>query len=265
MADAAFFQPVADVLDRLMAEGIATLLAMLGAIFLAAVLRAFTGFGFALGALPVLGAVLQPGTAVSVVVLLTLLVSLTTLRGYWGRVPVGPMAPILVLSLLGTLLGARLLALIDKASFQLLVGVVVMLSSLLLMRQSVHVAAPPRLVGWLAGLASGVLNGAVAVPGPPVIVYAMARFRDAADSRAFLMVFFLFSSAAAVIAFAFGGYLGLEEMLLVVAAYPAMVAGDRLGFFLFWRYGSSLYRRVAVAGLFLMGAASVAQAVMGAA
>ena len=55
-------------------------------ILCAAVMRAFTGFGFALMAVPLLSLFLLPTDAVVLVALLTLTTSLVTYRAWWGRV-----------------------------------------------------------------------------------------------------------------------------------------------------------------------------------
>jgi hypothetical protein len=54
-------------------------------ILCAAVMRAFTGFGFALMAVPLLSLFLLPTDAVVLVALLTLTTSLVTYRAWWGR------------------------------------------------------------------------------------------------------------------------------------------------------------------------------------
>tara|TARA_R110002096_G_scaffold299538_2_gene494292 strand:+ start:562 stop:1314 length:753 start_codon:yes stop_codon:yes gene_type:complete len=230
------------------------IIGMLAAVFIAAMLRAFTGFGFALAALPVLSMFLAPSTSVSIIATLTLLISLPTLKSYWGVVPFPPIAGMLALSAMGTLGGVYILLLISPDIFRLSIGITVMIACALLSRfrpKERKIGGP---LAWLVGLSSGIMNGAIAIPGPPVIVYAMAVFPEPAKSRAFLMLFFLFSAIFAVSGFAWEGIIGWQEIGLIALALPSMLAGDKLGFWLFHKHGTNTYRKIAIIALFAIGA-----------
>ena len=108
-------------------------------------------------------------------------------------------------------------------------------------------------LGGMAGLLSGLLNGAFAIPGPPVIVYAMATEPDPARSRALLLTFFLFSSTVALGAYTAAGFVTPLSPWLFLLAFPAMYVGDKVGYHLFHRFGTAFYRRVALAVLFSVG------------
>ena len=153
------------------------LLAIWAIVVFAAVIRAFTGFGFALAAVPVFSLFMQPSQAVVLSVLLALTVSLLTLRTYWGKCPIKPMLPMVGFSVIGTAIGALILARVATDAFQLAIGVCVIVVSLVL---TLYKPAKHR-VGLVAtavtGLASGLMNGALAIPGPPVIIYAVATSR----------------------------------------------------------------------------------------
>ena len=49
------------------------------------------------------------------------------------------------------------------------------------------------------------MNGAFAIPGPPVILYVIATMTEATQSRAFLMMFFWCSSIVSLAMFALAG------------------------------------------------------------
>lgn len=235
---------------------------MLMAIFIAAILRAFTGFGFALAALPVLSMFLMPSTSVSIIASLTLLISLPTLKSYWGVVPFPPIAAMLVLSAIGTMGGVYILLLISPETFKLSIGITVMIACVLLSRFRPRAREIGGPLAWLVGVSSGLMNGAIAIPGPPVIVYAMAVFPEPVKSRAFLMLFFLFSAIFAVSGFAFEGIIRGQELILIALALPAMLAGDKLGFWLFKHYGSNAYRKIAISALFAIGASVTVKAIV---
>jgi len=223
-------------------------------VVVAAVIRAFTGFGFGLAAVPVFALFMSPGEAVVLSTSLTLAVSLTTLRSYWGAYPIGALAPLLVAALLGTALGVALLGTLDARQFQLAIGALVILSSVVLALYRGRQPRPHPVLGGVTGLASGLLNGLFAIPGPPVIVYAMATEADPRRSRSLLMTFFLFTAAMALPIYGTAGLVTPASPWLFGLAFPAMYAGDRLGHRLFRRYGTAFYRRAALLVLFAVGA-----------
>lgn len=219
----------------------------------AAVLRAFTGFGFALAAMPVFSLLMPPAEAVVLSASLTLAVNLITLKSYWGQFPLRPLVPMLLMAGLGTWVGAGMLGRFSPEQFRFWIGVAVIAASLGLAfyRPRRHGHGP--WLGGVTGAASGLLNGAFAIPGPPVIIYAMGTEPEPVRSRALLMSFFLGSAVLAIVTYASAGFVTVRSPWLFLLAFPAMSLGDKLGFWLFFRYGGTLYRRVALLVLFTIG------------
>ncbi len=216
-------------------------------------MRAFTGFGFALTAVPVFSLFMPPTQAVVLSASLTLAVSLLTLRTFWGAYPLKPMVPLVVMSALGTAVGAWGLHFISPVQFSLWVGLAVIGACVGL---GVYRPRERRPSGGLAGsvgLGSGLLNGAFAMPGPPVIIYAVATEPQPERSRALLMTFFLFSAVVALLSYTVAGYVTAYSPWLFLLAFPAMYVGDKIGYGLFHRFGGSFYRRVALVVLFALG------------
>ena len=154
-----------DVLLTALAPVELTLIAL--GVVLASLMRAFTGFGFALLAVPLFSFFLIPGDAVVTAALLTLAVSLVTYKAWWGQVPIGTFLPMILGSILGTAVGVLFLARFSPEQFQLWIGLTVVAVCLLLARfQPRSTMATPTLSTG-AGLLSGLMNGAFAIPGPP--------------------------------------------------------------------------------------------------
>lgn len=226
----------------------------------AAVLRAFTGFGFALAAVPAFSLLMPPVEAVVLSMMLTFAVSVSSVRTYWGKSPIKPMLPMIVASLLGTLVGAWMLGTVSADSFQLWVGLSVIAACALL---TFYRPAPKQGsvgVGTVVGLSSGLLNGVFAIPGPPVVVYAVATQPSAIAARSMLMTFLLFSAGFGVLSFSLAGYLTKASWLIFAVCFPVMYVGDKIGYWLFTSYGTRLYRTVALIALFAVGFATTGRA-----
>jgi uncharacterized membrane protein YfcA len=227
----------------------------------AAVLRAFTGFGFALAAVPVYAMVLAPAQAVVLCASLALVLGVQTAPQYLGYMQRSHW-PVFLAAIPGSLVGAGLLGQMQTDQFRLVLGLVTIAASLVLARYRPRPVPVHAGLRGITGFASGVLNGAFAVPGPPVIVYTMATVSDPARARAFMIGFFSFSSLLALAGFAWLGFLSWQSLGLVLLVYPAMFAGDRLGYRLFETHGHAHYRRIAVFTCLLIGVSITLRALL---
>ena len=120
------------------------LIAVGGTALAAALLRAFTGFGFAMIAVPVFSLLLLPNEAVVLAATLTIAVSSTSYKEWWGKFPVDQFTPMILGSLAGTAVGVYLLSGMSRSEFQLWIGVSVIVATLgtALVRPSNKVSVP---------------------------------------------------------------------------------------------------------------------------
>jgi uncharacterized membrane protein YfcA len=241
---------------------LAQLLLVSAVVMLAALLRGFTGFGFALVAVPVFALIMAPTEAVVLSALLTLTISLFGIRSYWGVVPLRPMWPLVLMAVVGTAAGTWVVTVISASGFQLWAGLSVILACLGMMALRPSERPLHPVFEWLTGLLSGLMNGALAIPGPPMIIYAMLKEPQPHRSRALLMTFFLAASVLALVSYTVAGFVNMRATGYFLTALPALYAGDRLGVYLFRRFGSALYRRIALAGLLAMGLSIVIRALL---
>lgn len=212
--------------------------------------------------MPAFSLFLSPAEAVVLSSSLALAISLLSLPSYWGVVSLREMAPLVSMSWLGTMVGAAILTGISVGLFQLWVGLSVLLACI-----GITVSRPVkpwsgRLLAWGTGLFSGLMNGALAIPGPPMIIYAMLTEFDPRRSRALLMTFFMISALLALGSYAVAGMVNLQSLGYFLLAFPVLYLGDKLGTSLFLRFGGAFYRRVALLGLAAIGLSITLRAVL---
>jgi hypothetical protein len=218
-------------------------------ILAAALLRGFTGFGFALAAVPLLGFIMPPTQAVPVAVGLQFLAGvmdfpLARKEGHW------PSLRWLILgAMIGSPLGALALIIVPAAIARIIIAAIT-LGAITALRSAVHVQVmPSRAITILVGLTCGIFNGLAAMPGPPVVMYyAVGQFGRVA-THASLLVFFLATSVVALISTATLGLFDLRACILTLVALPIMIAGSWLGRLAFHRGSEALHRRVSIASL----------------
>lgn len=226
----------------------------------AALLRAFTGFGFALAAVPTFSLLLDPSQVVVLTSSLALLLGLLSMRSWRGRLDRSEIILLLAPAALGTVIGATILPHLSLQLFQIGAGIAVLIScaSLLISRVSEPHSSKPITGG--VGLLSGLMNGALAIPGPPMIAYALLTKTDPEKSRALLSAFFTVSALFALATFTVAGRVNQLTVTYMVVALPSLLLFNWLGNQLFTRYGGRFYRLVATWALVLMGVTIVYRA-----
>ncbi|MCW0181612.1 MAG: sulfite exporter TauE/SafE family protein [Zavarzinia sp.] len=218
----------------------------------AAVLRAFSGFGFALAAMPLLVLVIDPARAVVLCALLSLAAGLKNLRPSLRESDRVLLKPLLIGSLIGTPLGVAVLDWLPADVMKLLIGFGVLGSAILLWRTGVMSGAGRRLA-LPVGLSAGFMGGALAIPGPPIVVFLLGTEPDARKARATLMAFFNVSAMISLAGYGVTGKIDEISPLQFGLALPCLLLGDWLGVKLFERYGAAHHRRISLLILALIG------------
>jgi uncharacterized membrane protein YfcA len=230
--------------------------------FGAGILRGYTGFGFALAAVPALTLIIDPADMVPVVTLITLVGGLQLVIQVWRQADWSSVWLLLAGAALGLPFGVAMLRDLPADLMRVFIGLVVLIAVLLLWRGFTFNSAPSKARRLVLGMLSGLLNGSTSMGGPPVIIFFLASPGGAAVGRASLLVYFFLLSWVTLGAAAVGGLVTIHVLLLAVLLLPAMSLGNWVGAHLFTKSTASTYRRVAL--IVLAGVAAVAIARAGA-
>lgn len=159
-------------------------------IFGAGIVRGATGFGFSLIMMVVLTNFYPPATVVPILLLWEVVASCLHLPFVWRDVDWKSMRWLGLGAVAGTPVGVYLLTSIPVQPMCFAVNAIVLVLAFLLFlgRRPRKTPGPASAVG--VGLTSGIINGAAAASGPPVLLF-YAVDHDAASTRASFMAFFL--------------------------------------------------------------------------
>ena len=238
-----------------------TLLFVVFGAFCAALLRGFTGFGFAIAAVPLLSLGLPPARVVPLSVLLQILASLTDLRSAARITDWRSLAWLSPGLVVGTPLGLMLLTRLSPQQARLMFGLLILGSTLLLGRGLRLPPHPSRRIIGTVGLAAGLMNGAAAVPGPPVVALLMALPNTAAVVRASSIVFFTFTACVAVVPLAIADLIDRHTLLYALICWPVLLLGTQLGGWGFRRAKPHHHRRVALTVLLVLSTVLIARSI----
>lgn len=230
---------------------------------IAGFIRGYSGFGFALAAVPMLTVVLDPVEAVPLVLLFEIALTLGFLPSLIGLVQWNALGWLVFGALLGTPIGLYILSAVPAEPMRFGLGLLLLVSVLLSWRTpsgaTWHLGAPSKLgIGALSGL----LSGGTAMSGPPIVLYFLAVPVSAAVRRASMMMFFLCSASIAMaLGVASELYAG-GTFILAAPTLPALVAGAALGATCFRRSKPATHRRLtlvtlAAIAVFALGHASI--------
>jgi uncharacterized membrane protein YfcA len=234
----------------------AVVLAAAMSILAAALVRGFTGFGFALTAVPLLGMFMTPLQSVPVAVSLQLLIGLSDFRRASRDSDWPSLRWLIVGGVVGSPIGALVLSVVSAPVARVLIAAITAAAVIALNAGYRLATVPSRGATTLVGLAAGLFNGLAAMPGPPVIVYYTSGPFSRVASRASMMVFFLVASVTALVSVALLGLLDLRTIVLTVLGLPVMLIGTWLGDIGFHRGSDTLHRRVSIASLAIVALGS---------
>ena len=220
--------------------------------------RGYSGFGFALAAMPVLTLLLPPVVAVPAIMLLEFAIGVATIPER-RRDIAGPVLGYLVLgTLLGTPLGLTALALAPVEIMRLAVGAVVVVAVLVLWQRPVPVAGltgPAPLA--VAGFVSGLLNGGTAMSGPPVIIALLGSALPVQATRATLMAFIAASAALGISLAVASGLYTPETFVTTLIMVPCAAIGAWVGSAVFAATADAHYRPASLSILFSVACVAV--------
>ncbi len=228
---------------------------------IAGFIRGYSGFGFALAAVPMLTVVLDPVEAVPLVLLFEIALTLGFLPSLIGLVQWNALGWLVFGALLGTPIGLYILSAVPAEPMRFGLGLLLLVSVLLSWRTpsgaTWHLGASSKLG---IGVLSGLLSGGTAMSGPPIVLYFLAVPVSAAVRRASMMMFFLCSASIALALGVASELYARSTFLLAVPALPILVAGAALGAACFRRSKPVTHRRLTLATLAAVAAFALGHA-----
>lgn len=226
--------------------------------FGAAFVRGLTGFGMAIILVPLLGLLMPPGEAVVLGIVLQLLIGPVGL----GRILAGAdrrsAIPIALLAMLATPAGMAVLKAVTPDVARLLIaGVAIGAFLILFLPQHPDGHRPGPLAIGVTGIASGVLTGFAAMPGPPVVPFYMRQRIAPVTARASMMLIFFATAIAGTLASLWLGLATQRLFVLAAILFVPMTLGDHFGARAFGRIPDPVWRGAVALVLGLAGASAL--------
>jgi uncharacterized membrane protein YfcA len=228
-------------------------------VFVGAVIRGFTGFGFGIAATPLLVLLFPPAEIVPPILILQVLAGIQIYMRTRGHIDWKLLVPTLIGAIAGIPLGSLILDVLDSNTMRLIIGVTVLLAAMLLASGFRFKVRPPRWLSGGLGILAGIGSGAAGIPGPPVIVLFLSSPISLAIGRASLSAFFLFVATASSASAAWRGLVTLDSIILGALLMAPLLIGNHFGDTLFAKFNEKTFRRISLLLLFAIGISTIAR------
>jgi len=214
-----------------------------GAVFLAALVRGFSGFALSAMIMATLVVIIPPIQLIPICALLEAVASIMMLRGGFRDADMSIVWGLVIGSAIGVPIGLSLTSIlpIDASKLTALVLLIVLAAMQLMKIRLAFLATRPGL--YISGLTAGIATGLASIGGMVVALYVLSQDRAARNMRGSLVMFlFLGMFTSFIYLFWFGILTKLSAWRALVFA-PIVVAGVLVGSWLFRPSLESFYKR----------------------
>jgi uncharacterized membrane protein YfcA len=198
-------------------------------IFIAGIIRGYSGFGFSLLAVTSISILMPPAQIIPSIFLMEVAASVSLLPEVWRDIHWRPLVWLSAGCLVGTPFGVYALAHAPVAPMTLALAVFVLISALMLAQGHRLQRLPGPLTTFATGAASGVFNGGFGMGGPPVVLFFFSSPTGAAAGRATLIAFFLLTDLVGLAWQSGNGLITIKSLWLSALFMPPLLAGIWLG------------------------------------
>ena len=222
-------------------------------IFIASVVRGFTGFGLAMVAVPLIQFLIPVTDTAVFIAMINLIFSILYYRRSKEIVKGQPLGTMAVWTVIGVAGGAVILKFVNPGYIQIGWGVLIIFIVIALARGLSLNIRSDRMAMTLSGLFGGVLSGATGITGPPVAIILSSIRTPKEKFNAIISIFILFAVSYALVFYLISGLIRTEILILALCSVPALLAGLYTGDRLVSRISQSTFTTVVYVVLVIMG------------
>jgi uncharacterized membrane protein YfcA len=198
-------------------------------VFLAGIVRGYSGFGFSLLVITSLSLLMAPAAFIPAIFMLEIAASLHLLPGIWNDIHWRSLAPLIIGCAIGTPLGVWLLANMPAPPMQVALALFVLSAIWFLWRGFALKTMPGTAASGAVGTASGLANGAFGIGGPPAILFYFASPAGNAAGRASLIAYFLMTDLIGLAFLSREALVTWDTLYLALILLPPLIVGNWIG------------------------------------
>ncbi len=228
-------------------------------VFIASVVRGFTGFGLALVAVPLIQFIMPVTDTAVFIAMINLIFSVLYYRRSKEIAKGQPLGRMALWTGIGVAAGAMVLKYVNPAYIQLTWGVLLIVIVISLTRGFSFPIRSDAAAMTLSGLFGGALAGATGITGPPVAIILSSMKTPKEKFNAIISVFILFAVSYALLFYMISGLITRDPPLLALTSVPALLAGLWTGDRLVSKISQKTFTTIIYIVLVIMGLLTLAK------
>lgn len=232
-------------------------------IFMASVVRGFTGFGLALVAVPLIQFFLPVTDTAVFIGFINFIFSIAYYRKSKEIVKGQPLGIMALTTGAGVAVGTAILKYVPSSSIQLVWGVLIILTVILMVRGVNFGIMSDKTALAFSGLSGGLLAGCTGITGPPVAVILSSVKTPKEKFNAIISMFIFFAVTYALVFYMVAGLIRKETLMLAACSVPALLLGLRTGDKLMDRISQKTFTKAIYIVLVIMGAITLLKGLQG--
>ncbi len=221
-------------------------------IFAASLIQGMTSFGSSLFALPLLLVFLDIRVIVPLLASYNLVMNSMIFRKVGKDADLKKISPLLITAIIFTVIGSFLLKNLEADPIKLTVGIILFITATSnLLGFKVKLKKPERFY-IPVGLASGALNGATGMSGPPVLLFLSNLDVPKKVFRSTLTSYFWVLNVVAIIMFIIQGLFDKSVLNIVLIYLPALITGTYVGLLLGEKFDERVFKKIVLVIMVVM-------------
>lgn len=222
-------------------------------LLIAALVQGATSFGFSLIALPLLGLFFDLKVVVPTLVIFSIFLNLLILVRLRVKPNIKEIGLLATFAILFIPLGVDMLLYVDESLLKVVVGILLIVVSLIMLSGYRMTIKNKQVSYVITGILSGILNGAVSLSGPPVVVLLANDNKNKNEFRSSLTTLFLILNVVTIYLYFKNGLFSNPELTKMLFLFPFMIIGTLLGIYLGNKIDDGKFKKMVLILLLFMG------------
>jgi uncharacterized membrane protein YfcA len=199
--------------------------------------------------------VIEPKTAVPLLMVSAVAHQLMTMHLVWKSISPGRLWPMALGGIAGVPIGAALLDVLSPAAVRTIAGLFLVAYTLVRLTfiKDLSIRVASRVPDAAAGLVGGLMSGLAGLPGPISTLWCGLRGWPKNDQRAVFQPFNLVMVLVSIILFVSKGFVSLDVLHYALWCAPGLMIGVALGTPLYLRLSDRQFQFVVLLLMLLMG------------
>ena len=230
-------------------------------VFVAGIIRGYSGFGFAMVAVTSISIVLPPVQVVPIVLILEVIASIRLIPQVWRDIDWFSLRWLLIGALFATPFGVYLLATTPARPMRISISLMVLVAAFFLIRGWAWKRMPGISLTLSTGVACGVLNGVAAIGGPPVILFYLSSPAGVTVSRASIIAYFFGIDGMSLLMASIHGLISFNTLVTTAICLLPLLFGITIGSRMFIKVDKDSFRHHVLILLIILSIAGLLRSI----